>query len=203
MKLSEIKPNPDNPRVIKTDKFYQLVESVKNSPSFLKHNKIVVDEGMMILAGNQRYRAALEAKMKSVPVTIFTREDSEENNIARKAQGNQEATYEEQCREYVIKDNAHNGEWDWDMLGNGWSDDPLIKWGLDVWTPETDVDYSILDEEDFSGRLDEMEGDVRRALQIPFESGDYEEAKELYKKCIDDGMYVGGMVIEALKNKAK
>ncbi len=147
-KLSELIPNPDNPRVIKTDKFYQLVESVKNSPTFLKHNKIAVDEDMMILAGNQRYRAALEAKMKSVPVTIFTREDAEENNLARKAQGNPEATYEEQCIEYVIKDNAHNGEWDWDIVGNELSDYPLAEWGLDVWQPEFEPADGLTDADD-------------------------------------------------------
>ena len=70
MKLSEIKPNPNNPRLIKDDKFKKLCQSLKDFPEMLELRPIVVNKDMIILGGNMRYKAAKEIGLKEIPVTI-------------------------------------------------------------------------------------------------------------------------------------
>jgi len=114
MKISDIKANPNNPRIIKDDKFKKLVESVKSFPEMLELRPIVVNKDMIILGGNMRYKACKEAWIKEIPVIIA-------DNLT-----------EEQEREFLIKDNVSGGEWDWDILANEWDKEELEEWGLDV-----------------------------------------------------------------------
>jgi len=185
LKINELKPNQDNPRVIKDFKFKKLVQSIKEFPEMLELRPIVVDEDMTILGGNMRYRACIEAGVKEIPVKVA-------KNLS-----------EDQKKEFIVKDNLSFGEWDWDMLGNSFDFEMLDDWALELPSSmfKEDIDYSILDDEDFEKELDGMEGSVRRALQIPFESDNYEEAKELYKFWVDSGAYVGGMIMEFLKSE--
>ena len=133
--LSEIKSNPNNPRIIKDDKFHKLVESIKTFPRMLEIRPIVVNKDMIVLGGNMRLKACKEAGIKKVPV-IFA-----------------DDLTEEQQREFIIKDNVGFGEWDWAMLANEWDTDELTEWGLDIpdfdtkELPEaTEDDYEIPDE---------------------------------------------------------
>jgi len=185
LKINELKPNQDNPRVIKDFKFKKLVQSIKEFPEMLELRPIVVDEDMTILGGNMRYRACIEAGVREIPVKVA-------KNLS-----------EDQKKEFIVKDNLSFGEWDWDMLGNSFDFEMLDDWALELPSSmfKEDIDYSILDDEDFEKELDGMEGSVRRALQIPFESDNYEEAKELYKFWVDSGAYVGGMIMEFLKSE--
>lgn len=133
--LSEIKSNPNNPRIIKDDKFHKLVESIKIFPRMLEIRPIVVNKDMVVLGGNMRLRACKEAGIKKVPV-IFA-----------------DDLTEDQQREFIIKDNVGFGEWDWAMLANEWDTNELTEWGLDIpdfdtkELPEaTEDDYEIPDE---------------------------------------------------------
>ena len=132
MKLSDIKANTNNPRLIKDDKFKKLVESVKDFPEMLELRPIVVNKNMIILWGNMRHRAAIEAGLKEIPVIVA-------DNLT-----------EEQEREFLIKDNVSGGEWDWDILANEWDKDELEEWGLDVQfetvEPEAEEDDFEVDE---------------------------------------------------------
>ena len=114
MKISDIKANPNNPRIIKDDKFKKLVESVKNFPEMLELRPIVVNKDMIILGGNMRFKACKEAWIKEIPVIVA-------DNLT-----------EEQEREFLIKDNVSGGEWDWDILANEWDKEELEEWWLDV-----------------------------------------------------------------------
>jgi hypothetical protein len=114
IKISEIKLNPNNPRLIKDDKFAKLVKSVKDFPEMLTIRPIVVNSDMIILGGNMRYKACKEAGLKEIPVIIA------------------EGLTEQQQKEFLIKDNVAGGEWDWDMLANEWEVEQLDEWGLDV-----------------------------------------------------------------------
>ena len=201
VKIRSITPNPDNPRLIKNEKYKLLLHSVKVSPAFMLMNPIKVDLDNMILGGNMRYKACMELKKKEVPIEVFTREHAEINNKARREEGIKEATYEEQCREYIIKDNMSFGEHDWDVLANEWNEVELNEWGLDVWQPEEDVDYSILDDEDLSGELQGMTDGVKKAIQIEFNSEHYEEASELVKFWRQKEAYIGGMIMEYFKSE--
>lgn len=70
MKISDIKPNPNNPRLIKDDKFKKLVQSLKDFPEMLDAREVVVNTDMVILGGNMRYKAARSAGLKELPVKI-------------------------------------------------------------------------------------------------------------------------------------
>ena len=114
MKITDIKANPNNPRIIKDDKFKKLLESVKSFPEMLELRPIVVNKDMVILWGNMRYKACKEAWLKEIPVIVA-------DNLT-----------EEQEREFLIKDNVSGWEWDWDILANEWDKEELEEWGLDV-----------------------------------------------------------------------
>jgi hypothetical protein len=183
VKISAIKLNPNNPRIIKDDKFEKLVKSIKDFPEMLDIRPIVVNADMIILGGNMRYKACKEAGLKEVPIIVA-------DNLT-----------EEQQREFLIKDNTSGGEWDFEMLAMNWDVDILGDWGLDVPTFAADVDYSILDEDDVSEQLNEMIGGVKKAIQIEFEPEHYEEAYQLIKFWREKGAYVGSMIIEFLKTE--
>jgi len=112
-KISEVKLNPNNPRLIKDDKFKKLCQSLKDFPEMLNIRPIVVNQDMIILGGNMRYKAAKEIGLKEIPVTIAD-------------------LTEDQQREFLIKDNTSGGEWDWEVLANEWNSEELEAWGLDL-----------------------------------------------------------------------
>jgi ParB-like chromosome segregation protein Spo0J len=114
VKISDIKPNPSNPRLIKDDKFKKLVKSVQDFPEMLELRPVVVNTDMVILGGNMRWKACKEAGLKEIPVLIAS------------------GLTPEQEREFIIKDNVSGGEWDWEMLGIEWNADELEEWGMDL-----------------------------------------------------------------------
>ena len=121
VKISKVKGNPSNPRIIKNDKFKKLVKSIQEFPEMLKLRPIVVDEDMIVLGGNMRLKASKEAGLKEVWIDIA------------------EGLTEEQKKEFIVKDNVGFGEWEWDMLANEWDSSQLTEWGLDVWLNEDDI----------------------------------------------------------------
>jgi ParB-like chromosome segregation protein Spo0J len=179
-KLSEVKLNPNNPRLIKDDNFKKLVQSIKDFPEMLEIRPIVVNADMVILGGNMRFKACKEAGLKEVPIIIA-------DNLT-----------EEQQREFLIKDNVSGGEWDWSLLAD-WDVEQLEDWGLNVPEFATEVDYSILDDDDVSEQLENMTDGVKKAIQIEFEAEHYEEAYALVKFWREKDAYVGGMIMEYLK----
>ena len=114
VKINAIKTNPKNPRLIKDDKFKKLVKSIQEFPQMLELRPIVVDENNIILGGNMRYKACVEAGLKEI--FILKAED----------------LTEQQKDEFIVKDNVGFGEWDWDILANEWDTDKLQDWGLDL-----------------------------------------------------------------------
>jgi hypothetical protein len=114
MNINEIKPNPNNPRIIKDDKFKKLVKSIQDFPQMLELRPIVIDENNIVLGGNMRLKACIEAGLTDVPVKQA-----------------KELT-EEQKKEFIVKDNIGYGEWDWDDLANNWDEQLLTEWGLDI-----------------------------------------------------------------------
>ena len=181
VKISEVKSNPNNPRQIKDDKFAKLVQSIKDFPEMLDIRPIVVNDDMVVLGGNMRFKACKEAGLKEVPIIVA------------------ENLTDEQQKEFIIKDNVSGGEWDYDMLANEWEAEQLTEWGLDVWNQPTDVDYSILDGDDVSKELGEMSNGVKKAILIEFELEHYEEALKIVKYWRDKELYIGGFLIEQLK----
>lgn len=127
VKITEIKSNPNNPRLIKDDKFKKLVQSIKDFPEMLDIRPIVVNADMVILGGNMRYKACKEAGLKSIPIIV--------SNLS-----------EDKQKEFLIKDNTSGGEWDWDILATEWDAEQLEEWGLDI--PNFEPDQVLEAEED-------------------------------------------------------
>jgi len=126
--INSVKTNPNNPRILKDDKFKKLVNSIKSFPEMLKVRPIVVNNDMFVLGGNMRLKACKAAGLKEVhiiKVSDFT---------------------EAQQREFIIKDNVGFGEWDWDMISNEWDTDEVTDWGLDL--PLFEEDEVLEAEED-------------------------------------------------------
>ena len=119
--IKKIKPNPKNPRFIKDYKYKELLESLRTSFWMMEARPIVVDENMVVLGGNQRLRACQELKYKEAWV-----------------QDGSKWTQKQQD-EFIIKDNTHYGEWDFDMLANEWEQKDLQVWGLDGFPFEEEV----------------------------------------------------------------
>jgi len=150
VKITEVKVNPNNPRLIKDDKFKKLVQSVKDFPEMLNIRPIVVNQDMVILGGNMRYKACKEAGLKEVPIIITD-------------------LTEEQQKEFLIKDNVSGGEWDWDILANEWNADDLQDWGLDL--PLGYDEVLEAEEDDFEVPADGIETDI--VLGDLFEIGEH------------------------------
>ena len=125
--IASVKLNPNNPRIIKDDKFKKLVQSVKDFPEMLNIRPIVVNLDRIILGGNMRYKACKEAGLKEIPIIITD-------------------LTEDQQREFLIKDNTSGGEWDWEVLKNEWDVEELDAWGLDI--PNFEVDEVLEAKED-------------------------------------------------------
>jgi DNA modification methylase len=127
IKVSQIKPNPANPRIIKDYKFKQLVKSLQDFPEMMEKRPMVCvtdfDGKIYPLGGNMRLKALQELKYKEVPDEWVQMADE---------------WTEEQRREFVIKDNVSFGEWDCEQLANEWDAEQLEEWGLDVPNFETD-----------------------------------------------------------------
>jgi ParB-like chromosome segregation protein Spo0J len=156
VKIQEVKLNPNNPRIIKDDKFAKLVKSIQELPQMLEIRPIVVNADMVVLGGNMRLKACKEAGLKEVPIIIA-------DNLT-----------EEQQREFLIKDNVSGGEWDFEMLANEWDVEQLEDWGLDVPTFATDVDYS---EKNKELDLNDFE-DQKYTIKLEYSEDDYNLVKE-------------------------
>jgi site-specific DNA-methyltransferase (adenine-specific) len=127
VKISEVKPNPKNPRIIKDVKFNKLVTSIKEFPDMLNKRPLIVftdvDGKYVVLGGNMRLKACKEIGLKEIPIIVA------------------DEWTEEQKNEFLIKDNVGFGEWDWDSLANEWDAEKLTDWGLDL-----PVDLSVQEE---------------------------------------------------------
>lgn len=165
----QIEGLPKNPRLIKDAKFEKLKKSIEDNPEMLGMREVLVyplNDKFVIIGGNMRFQACKELGFKEVPCKILD-----------------EATTAEQLRAITIKDNVGFGEHDWELLANEWDSVELEEWGLEVpnFFNETDLDYSILDDEEADQQISDMAGGVKKAIQIEFESEHYEEAFELVK----------------------
>ncbi len=159
VKISSIKKNPDNPRHIDDNKFSQLVQSIKDFPEMLNIRPIVVNDDMMILGGNMRLSACLDAGLKEVPIIKASQ------------------LTEEQQKEFIIKDNVGFGAWDWDKLATEWDSEQLQDWGLDI----SNFDFSDKNKEiDTDLFTDEM------IINLKYTEADYWKVKEQLSKISDN-----------------
>lgn len=157
--ISKIKNNPNNPRLVKDDKFDKLVKSIKTFPEMLKIRPIVVNKDFIVLGGNMRLKACREAGLKEIPIIQASQ------------------LTEDQQREFIIKDNVGFGEWDWEMISAEWDVDKVEEWGLDS------IGFEI-NTEDFDDSFSLPDGDKEPFQQQTYTLADA-QAKQI-KNAISD-----------------
>lgn len=188
VKLSALKLNDGNPRIIKDFKFQKLVKSILTFPEMLQLREIVTDEAMIVLGGNMRLRALqhiaqmteqeLRQQLKSYDKEDLTDywltwHDSpmESVKIAR-------GLSDEQKKEFIAKDNVGYGEWDWDMLANEWDMEDLKDWGVDI-----PVDWGTSHTSSLSEKSDdEIYEEKKREFEERMAAGENAEEDEEYQE---------------------
>lgn len=142
MKLNEIKPNPNNPRVIRDEKFEKLKKSIEEFPKMMALRPIIIDSSGIVLGGNMRLKALQDIGYKEIPDEWVKRAD--------------ELT-EAEKHEFIVKDNVGFGEWDWQELQK-WDAEKLGEWGLDI--PEFESAKLEANEDDFDVPVGGLETDI-------------------------------------------
>jgi len=180
VKISSIKINPANPRIIKDAEYRTLVRSVAQFPAMLGVRGMVVDSQKMIIGGNQRWRAIRD--LMEMPESDL-RQACGENEAAfimwemlREKKAVPESWIldasnftPDEIQRFIIADNVEAGEHDWDELANGWDVEKLADWGLEVPGLE---DYSGKNKEIYTDDMaDEM------VLSFKFQPEQYFEVK--------------------------
>jgi hypothetical protein len=169
----------------------QVAQIAASIQEFGFTNPVLVDESGSIIAGHGRIEAANLLNLAEVPTISLL------------------GLSEAQKKAYVIADNKL-------ALNAGWNDELLkvelealseVDFNLEILGWDTlpdfnsDIDYSILEEDSLEGEVDLMSSEVKKAIQIEFESQDYDEATELIKFWRTQGAYVGALIIEHLRNE--
>lgn len=183
--VNKLIPYAKNSRTHSDQQVAQIAASIKE---FGFRNPILVD-GVGVIAGHGRLLAAQKLGLDKVP----TIDCSDMTESQKKA--------------YIIADNklALNAGWDNDLLKLEIGDLQEENFNIDILGFDiselnfTEVDYSILDDEDVSKQLSDMANGVRKAIQIEFEPEHYDEAFELVKFWRDEKAYVGMMLMNYLK----
>ena len=151
VKINEIKSNPNNPRIIKDDKFKKLVESIKGFPEMANVRPIIVNTDMIVLGGNMRLKAMKEAGWKEAPIQIVNWDEQKQ-------------------KEFIVKDNVGFGEWDWDDLANNWDAEELTEWGLNIpnWSLGHDINSMSENELDLTEEFNAvgLAADIQRVVFI-------------------------------------
>jgi hypothetical protein len=160
--ISRVKANPNNPRIIKDEKFAKLVKSIQDFPDMLNKRPLVcytdTDGQFVVLGGNMRLKAAKECKLKEIPIILADEWTAE------------------QRAEFLIKDNVGFGEWDWEQLANEWDVQQLEDWGLNIPSFETQ-DYSDKNEE-----IDIDSLDTEMIIKLKYTEDEYQLVREQLSK---------------------
>lgn len=168
MKLKDIKPNPNNPRVLRDDKFQKLKQSIQEFPKMLSLRPIVIDENNVVLGGNMRLRALQDLGFTDLDDSCV----KYANDLT-----------EEEKKRFIIADNVAFGEWDWETLANDWEVVDLEAWGLEI--PNFD------NEEPSHEDLTEEEKNKPAIMKITFKSPEQLQKAEIDIQELLDRKYNG------------
>ena len=184
VKIKDIKNNPNNPRIIKDDKFKKLVASIREFPKMLEIRPIVVNDDMIVLGGNMRLKAIKELGLTEAPIIKIS------------------DLTDEQQRQFIIKDNAGFGEWDWNMLANEWDNDELKKWALDIPSFNLLIEEPEIDKDLLSNAMDIYINNTIKQIVLYFENDKYIEVlNSLNSIAENEGLNDNSEVVEFLIDK--
>ena len=166
MKLSELKINPNNPRLIKDVKFKKLCNSIKEFPKMMELRPIVIDSDNIILGGNMRFKALQELGYTDI-----------DEKWVKKA----EDLTEDEKKQFIVKDNVSFGEWDWDILANNWDNTELDEWGaINMGMSENIDKVNNLEDKEWVGMPEFDAKDTSLKIVISFDTE--EDRKEFVDK---------------------
>lgn len=187
--ISLLKPNNKNPRKIEKKSLKELEKSLKKFPEMLEAREIVINKDYEILGGNMRYLAAKNIGIKELPVKIVIWSEQKE-------------------KEFIIKDNINNGDWDYDVLASNWDEKEISDWGMGKleFLKEKDIvedDPPSLDKENHYSEI----GKYYKLGNHLLYCGSFEDATELFKQekaiaCVTDPPYgIGYNGVEGRRRK--
>lgn len=199
VKLSQVKVNEANPRTITDSKFQKLIDSLLAFPKMLEIRPIVVDSTMTALGGNMRYRALLS--IAEMDAAALQERLTNLKDVKKKPQAERDALLnwwtawqkrqevgvvkaselsEDEQKQFIIKDNASFGQWDYDMLANEWDSAELEDWGVSLPVMDNmDIDSF------FNGITDTEAKDKGDKITI-FLSAELKDKKEDIAKLVKD-----------------
>jgi len=143
MNIKDIKSNPNNPRIIKDERFEKLKKSIKEFPKMMALRPMVINEDNIVLGGNMRLKALKELGYTELPDEWVKRAED---------------LTEEEARRFIIADNVGFGEHDWEILANEWDAEELADWGLEGF-PFDDATELEAEEDDYE-QPDDIQVDV-------------------------------------------
>lgn len=170
IKISSLKPNPSNPRVVKDAGFQDTCISLISFPKMMEMRGLITDAEGYVHIGNTRLKAIQhiinegEAYVKGVLDNVVIKE-RDRGNYQKADQAEEAYRYwvkiidsksipkswvkeasdftADQLKEMAIKDNTHWGSWDTEMLANGWDEKDLTLWGVKVdWMIKYEPNYN-------------------------------------------------------------
>lgn len=183
--IADLNPAEYNPRQLTDKQYKQLRKSLKTfgcvEPVVVNSNPMRKD---VIIGGHQRCKVWRDLGNDTIPTIEIELGEAEE-------------------MELNVRLNKNTGQFDFDILANLFDMDALKDWGFESFEfgHSYDDDYAALEGEDMADILADMNGEVRKAIQIDFDLEDYEEASALVKQCRDKGLYVGKILMNALKRE--
>lgn len=169
-KLSEMHPNPKNPRKQGDDGIVPLAESIEANPQFFEARPILLSDRtgqLVIIGGERRWEAAQYLEMENAPSILL------------------KGLTEEMEDEILIRDNTHAGKWD---------EEKLRKWTYEQLNEYEVLKWSKIEKKDLKQLFEENEKEENKmnviSIEIPAEL-DVEEIKEtltaelstLYQNC--------------------
>lgn len=138
--LKEITLLEDNPRKISEEQMEKLKTSIESNKDYFECRPVILSDRtgeLVVIAGNQRVKAATSLGWKEVPTILLS------------------GLSEEREKEIIIRDNVNNGEWDEELLAE-WDAALLDDWGVDV-SAMYDENNSQVREESATSKLSTLE----------------------------------------------
>ena len=175
-----------NPRQLTQRQYQNLRESIQRfgivDPILINTNK---DRKNIIIGGHQRVEIAKVLGIEKVPCVELDLDAEKE-------------------RELNIRLNKNTGKWDYDVLGNLFDIEELKEWGFDdieFGEINPEIDDSLLDDYDIDDRIDAMNDNARKSIQIPFRNELYPESKKIVKEFNDKDIDIDIIIHKALKDE--
>jgi ParB-like chromosome segregation protein Spo0J len=188
LQLNKLYPAKYNPRTITKDEFEGLKTSLE---TFGQQENLIVNKDMTIISGHQRYNAMKALGWTEAVCNLVDLDKHQEKKL-----------------NVLMNSKAISGKYDdlklSEILEELKLDEDYEELRLNIIEPLdlSELDYSILDTDtELDEEMKAMADNVKKAIQIEFKAEDYDIAYEIVKSARAKNMYIGEVMIEAIKRK--